>query len=54
MWNNELVTAVSIWTVGYVIGQVPVNLLLTRVPPRYVISGVSQSFQGTRAASCRS
>lgn len=41
MWNNELVTAVSIWTVGYVIGQVPVNLLLTRVPPRYVISGVS-------------
>jgi hypothetical protein len=28
---------VSIWTVGYVIGQIPSNLLLTRVSPRYVI-----------------
>jgi MFS family permease len=27
----------SIWTVGYVIGQIPSNLLLTRVSPRYVI-----------------
>lgn len=37
MWGNELVTSTSIWTVGYVIGQVPSNLLLTRVSPRYVI-----------------
>lgn len=37
MHGNELVTAVSIWTVGYVIGQIPSNLLLTRVSPRYVI-----------------
>ncbi|WOO79065.1 Pantothenate transporter liz1 [Vanrija pseudolonga] len=37
MYGNELVTAVSIWTVGYVIGQIPSNLLLTRVSPRYVI-----------------
>jgi hypothetical protein len=41
MHGNELVTAVTIWTVGYVIGQIPVNLLLTRVPPRYVLCGVS-------------
>jgi MFS transporter, ACS family, pantothenate transporter len=27
----------SIWTVGYVIGQIPSNLLLTRVSPRWVI-----------------
>ncbi|PVH99372.1 MFS general substrate transporter [Periconia macrospinosa] len=37
MHGNELVTSVSIWTVGYVIGQIPVNLLLTRVSPRWVI-----------------
>lgn len=27
----------SIWTVGYVVGQIPSNLLLTRVSPRWVI-----------------
>ncbi|WWD22600.1 hypothetical protein CI109_107093 [Kwoniella shandongensis] len=37
MYKNELVTATTIWTVGYVIGQIPSNLLLTRVQPRYVI-----------------
>ncbi|ORY32279.1 major facilitator superfamily domain-containing protein [Naematelia encephala] len=37
MTSNQLVTAVSIWTVGYVVGQIPSNLLLTRVSPRYVI-----------------
>ncbi|KAK3377255.1 allantoate permease [Lasiosphaeria ovina] len=37
MWGNELVTSVSIWTVGYVVGQIPSNLLLTRVSPRWVI-----------------
>lgn len=31
------VTGTSIWTVGYVIGQIPSNLLLTRVSPRWVI-----------------
>jgi MFS family permease len=41
MYGNQLVTAVSIWTVGYVVGQIPVNLFLTRVPPRYVICFVS-------------
>ncbi|KAM0424849.1 hypothetical protein ACHAPT_009905 [Fusarium lateritium] len=37
MFGNELVTSTSIWTVGYVIGQLPSNLLLTRVSPRWVI-----------------
>ncbi|KAI4603769.1 hypothetical protein KJ359_003589 [Pestalotiopsis sp. 9143b] len=37
MYSNELVTSTSIWTVGYVIGQIPSNLLLTRISPRWVI-----------------
>ncbi|PVH82352.1 MFS general substrate transporter [Cadophora sp. DSE1049] len=37
MYGNELVTSTSIWTVGYVIGQIPCNLLLTRISPRWVI-----------------
>ncbi|KAK0498029.1 major facilitator superfamily domain-containing protein [Armillaria luteobubalina] len=37
MYGNELVHATSYWTAGYVIGQVPSNLLLTRISPRYVI-----------------
>lgn len=41
MSANQLVTATSIWTVGYVIGQIPSNLLLTRIEPRWVISAVS-------------
>ncbi|KAF5549701.1 transporter [Fusarium napiforme] len=37
MFGNQLVTSTSIWTFGYVIGQIPSNLLLTRVSPRWVI-----------------
>jgi ACS family pantothenate transporter-like MFS transporter len=37
MYGNQLVTSTSIYTVGYVIGQIPSNLLLTRVTPRWVI-----------------
>ena len=62
MYGEELVTAVSIWTVGYVLGalsllsvlcqesfqltkpgQIPSNLLLTRVSPRWVIPAVRAS-----------
>lgn len=42
MFGNQLVTSTSIWTVGYVIGQIPSNLLLTRLSPRIVIPTVSQ------------
>lgn len=41
MYGNQLVTATSIWTVGYVVGQIPSNMLLTRVEPRFVIPAVS-------------
>ncbi|KAJ7171016.1 major facilitator superfamily domain-containing protein [Mycena filopes] len=37
MYGDELVHATSYWTAGYVIGQIPSNLLLTRVSPQYVI-----------------
>ena len=37
MYGNQLVTSTTIWTVGFVIGQVPSNLLLTRVPPHLVM-----------------
>lgn len=40
MFGNQLVTSTSIWTVGYVIGQIPSNLLLTRLSPRIVIPTV--------------
>lgn len=43
MFGNQLVTSTSIWTVGYVIGQIPSNLLLTRVSPRWVIPSVRSS-----------
>lgn len=45
MYGNQLVTSTSIFTVGYVIGQIPANLLLTRVSPRWVIPTVSDSEQ---------
>ncbi|KAL8286226.1 hypothetical protein RQP46_004714 [Phenoliferia psychrophenolica] len=37
MYGNELVTSTTVWTVGYVVGQIPSNLLLTRIPPHIVI-----------------
>ncbi|KAF7303675.1 MFS general substrate transporter [Mycena indigotica] len=37
MFENELVHATSFWTAGYVIGQIPSNLLLTRISPQLVI-----------------
>lgn len=40
MYGNQLVTSTSVFTVGYVIGQIPSNLLLTRVSPRWVIPAV--------------
>jgi hypothetical protein len=47
MYGNQLVTSTSIFTVGYVIGQIPCNLLLTRVSPRWVIPSVSTTCQLT-------
>jgi ACS family pantothenate transporter-like MFS transporter len=51
MYGNQLVTSVSIYTVGYVIGQIPSNLLLTRVSPRWVIPTVCTTFPDFSTAS---
>ncbi|KAJ5894838.1 hypothetical protein N7495_006529 [Penicillium taxi] len=37
LYGNELNYMQTCWTVGYVIGEIPSNLLLTRVKPRYWI-----------------
>ncbi|GAA5843321.1 hypothetical protein JCM9279_002060 [Rhodotorula babjevae] len=37
MYGNELTTAITLWTCGYAIGQIPSNLLLTRISPRWWI-----------------
>ncbi|PBK99216.1 MFS general substrate transporter [Armillaria gallica] len=37
LYGNELNYAQTCWTVGYVIGQVPVNMLLNRISPHYII-----------------
>jgi len=37
MNGNELTYATTMWTIGYVIGQIPSNMILTRVAPRYWI-----------------
>ena len=52
MYKNELVTATSIWTVGYVIGQIPSNMLLTRISPRWVIPSVSLRNHRVCNAAC--
>lgn len=33
LYGNQLTYMQSIWTAGYVIGQIPSNLILTRVRP---------------------
>ncbi|ORY28944.1 major facilitator superfamily domain-containing protein [Naematelia encephala] len=40
MYGNQLVHAQSLWTAGYVIGQIPCNLILSKVSPRFVIPGL--------------
>jgi len=37
MYGNQLNYIQACWTVGYVIGEIPSNVLLTRVRPRYWI-----------------
>lgn len=51
MYGNQLVTSTSIYTVGYVIGQIPSNLLLTRVSPRWVIPTVHTSSNSSRSTA---
>lgn len=50
LYGNELNYMQTCWTVGYVIGEIPSNLLLTRVRPRYWIPAaeVSHSLSACR------
>ena len=47
MFGNQLVTSTSIFTVGYVIGQIPFNLLMPRLSPRWIIPSVCPFYSGT-------
>lgn len=33
LYGNQLNYMVATWTVGYVIGEIPSNIILTRIPP---------------------
>ena len=37
MYKNQLNNIQTCWTVGYVIGEIPSNIILTRVRPKYFI-----------------
>ena len=37
LYGNQLNYMQTAWTIGYIIGQIPSNLLLTRLRPRYWI-----------------
>ncbi|CAG8903259.1 unnamed protein product [Penicillium egyptiacum] len=37
MYGNELNCMQTCWTIGYVIGEIPSNILLSRIKPRYWI-----------------
>lgn len=54
MYGNELNYMQTCWTVGYVLGEIPSNILLTRVRPRYWIPAaeVGRSFQALRKSLC--
>jgi hypothetical protein len=43
MYGNELNYMQTCWTIGYVIGEIPSNLLLTRIKPRYWIPAMEVS-----------
>lgn len=40
MTNNQYNYVVMLWTVGYVIGQIPSNLILHRISARYYLGGL--------------
>ncbi|CAD0088873.1 unnamed protein product [Aureobasidium vineae] len=35
LYGNELNYMQTCWTVGYVIGEIPSNIILTKIRPRY-------------------
>lgn len=58
LYGNELNYMQTCWTVGYVIGEIPSNLILTRIRPRYWIPAMELlwgvlTFTLSRAQSAR-
>lgn len=47
MYANQLNNIQACWTVGYVIGEIPSNILLTRVRPRYWIPAMEVHHSGS-------
>ena len=44
LFGNELNYMQTCWTMGYVIGEIPSNILLTRLKPRYWIPAAEVGF----------
>lgn len=40
MTNNQLNYVITLWTVGYIVGQIPSNLILHRISARYYLGGL--------------
>ncbi|KAF9515950.1 hypothetical protein BS47DRAFT_1293193, partial [Hydnum rufescens UP504] len=53
MHDNQYNTAIALWTVGYVLGQIPSNLVLTRVSPRIWIPLVEMTWSLLTLATYR-
>ncbi|KAK0646728.1 putative MFS transporter Liz1/Seo1 [Cercophora newfieldiana] len=52
MFGNELNYAMTAFTVGYIIGEVPSNILLTRVRPSIYIPALQVVWTGLTLCSC--
>lgn len=52
MYGNELNYMQTCWTIGYVIGEIPSNILLTRIKPRYWIPAMEVRGSGSIFESC--
>jgi hypothetical protein len=48
MYQNQLNYMQACWTVGYVIGEIPSNLMLTRIRPRYWLPTMEVSLPGAQ------
>jgi hypothetical protein len=45
LYQNQLNYMQTAWTVGYVLGEIPSNMILTRIPPRYWIPAAEVLFK---------
>lgn len=49
MYENQLNYMQASWTVGYVIGEIPSNMLLTKIRPRYWLPAMEVITRATGA-----